>query len=59
MQPITVTEADREEIDMMLFEIYRQQSTSLTVQGIIARQYYIEKLYEKLFGEGQRPGWMK
>ena len=52
------TQEDRKEIDDLVLAIYQQQGTSLCAEGVIRKRYYIEKLYEKLFGKGERPYWM-
>lgn len=50
---------DRDVIDDCLRHIYKNISVHTATGGVIAIRYYMEKLYEEIYGEGERPWWMK
>lgn len=50
---------DRDVIDDCLCHIYKNISVHTATGGVIAIRYYMEKLYEEIYGEGERPWWMK
>lgn len=59
IQPERVwSELDKQLIDALLRKIYELQGTSLSMDGVVAKKYYIEELYGVLFGRGEKPGWM-
>lgn len=59
VQPERVwSELDKQLIDALLRKIYELQGTSLSVDGVVAKKYYIEELYGVLFGRGEKPKWM-
>lgn len=50
---------DRDVIDDCLYNIYKNISVHTATGGVIAIRYYMEKLYEEIYGEGERPWWIK
>ena len=52
------SELDKQLIDALLLKIYELQGTSLSMDGVVAKKYYIEELYSVLFGRGEKPRWM-
>ena len=46
------------EISELLNRIYRIQSPHLSTEGVIAKQYYCEELWKKLFPDKEFPVWM-
>ena len=50
---------DRDVVDDCLCHIYKNISVHTATGGVIAIRYYMEKLYEEIYGEGERPWWMK
>ena len=49
---------DRDVIDDCLYHIYKNISVHTATGGVIAIRYYMEKLYEEIYGEGEKPWWM-
>ncbi|GEM_PF-4798348 len=49
---------DRDVIDDCLYHIYKNISVHTATGGVIAIRYYMEKLYEEIYGKGERPWWM-
>jgi hypothetical protein len=49
---------DRDVIDDCLCHIYKNISVHTATGGVIAIRYYMEKLYEEIYGKGERPWWM-
>lgn len=56
---IPAVQPDRAIIDDCLHHIYKNISVHTATGGVIAIRYYMEKLYEEIYGEGERPWWMK
>lgn len=55
---ISAVQPDRDVIDDCLYHIYKNISVHTATGGVIAIRYYMEKLYEDIYGEGERPWWM-
>lgn len=53
-----ISTPDRKLIDDYLLHIYRNQGTSASQGAVVAMKYYIAKLYEEIYGEGERPIWL-
>ena len=49
---------DRDVIDDCLYHIYKNISVHTATGGVITIRYYMEKLYEEIYGEGEKPWWM-
>ena len=56
---LSAVQPDKDVIDDCLYHIYKNISVYTTTSGVIAIRYYMEKLYEDIYGEGERPWWMK
>lgn len=55
---IPAAQPDRDVIDDCLHHIYKNISVHTATGGVIAIKYYMEKLYEEIYGEGGKPWWM-
>lgn len=49
---------NRDVIDDCLRHIYKNISVHTATGGVIAIRYYMEKLHEEIYGEGEKPWWM-
>ena len=56
---LPAVQPDRDVIDDCLYHIYKNISTHTATGGVIAIRYYMEKLYEEIYVEGEKPWWMK
>ena len=56
---LPAVQPDRDTIDDCLYHIYKNISVHTATGGVIAIRYYMEKLYEEIYGEGEKPWWMK
>lgn len=59
IQLLPTAQPDKDVIDDCLRHIYKNISVHTATGGVIAIRYYMEKLYEEIYGEGERPWWMK
>ena len=55
---LPAVQPDRAIIDDCLHRIYKNISVHTATGGVIAIRYYMEKLYEEIYGEEERPWWM-
>ena len=55
---LPAVQPDRDVIDDCLYHIYKNISVHTATGGVIAIKYYMEKLYEEIYGEGGKPWWM-
>lgn len=51
-------EINRDTIDHYLFRINSYISPHTSVTSVIAIKHYMQKLYEEIYGEGEKPKWM-
>lgn len=58
IRELPAVQPDRDVIDDCLCHIYKNISVHTATGGVIAIRYYMEKLYEEIYGEGERPWWM-
>ena len=58
IEKLPSAQPDRDVIDDCLRHIYKNISVHTATGGVIAIRYYMEKLYEEIYGEGERPWWM-
>lgn len=58
IEKLPSVQPDRVIIDDCLHHIYKNISVHTATGGVIAIRYYMEKLYEEIYGEGERPWWM-
>ena len=58
LENLPAVQPDRDVIDDCLCHIYKNISVHTATGGVIAIRYYMEKLYEEIYGEGERPWWM-
>lgn len=58
IEKLPAVQPDRNVIDDCLCHIYKNISVHTATGGVIAIRYYMEKLYEEIYGEGERPWWM-
>ena len=49
---------DRKLIDDYMWKIKQNISTHTAAEGVIAIKYYLEQIYEQIYGEGEKPKWM-
>lgn len=55
----TPSAIDRGKVDEYLYHIKANQSVHASSDSVVAMNYWIEQLYAELFGEGEKPSWMK
>ena len=58
MREQPAVQPDRDVIDDCLYHIHKNISVHTATGGVIAIRYYMEKLYEEIYGEEERPWWM-
>ena len=58
IEKLLAVQPDRDTIDDCLYHIYKNISVHTATGGVIAIRYYMEKLYEEIYGKGERPWWM-
>ena len=49
---------DRKLIDDYMWKIKQNISPHTAAEGAIAIKYYLEQIYEQIYGEGEKPKWM-
>ena len=49
---------DRKLIDDYMWKIKQNISPHTAAEGVIAIKYYLEQIYEQIYGEGEKPKWM-
>ena len=49
---------DRKLIDDYMWKIKQNISPHTATEGVIAIKYYLEQIYEQIYGEGEKPKWM-
>ena len=50
---------DRKNIDGYLFNLYRNGLSLIGAESVVSRKHWIKQLYAEIFGEGERPVWMR
>ena len=58
IEKLPAAQPDKDVIDDCLRHIYKNISVHTATGGVIAIRYYMEKLYEEIYGEGEKPWWM-
>ena len=58
LKKLPSAQPDKDVIDDCLCHIYKNISVHTATGGVIAIRYYMEKLYEEIYGEGEKPWWM-
>ena len=49
---------DRKLIDDYMWKIKQNISPHTAAEGVIAIKYYLEQIYEQIYGKGEKPEWM-
>ena len=49
---------DRKLIADYMWKIKQNISPHTAAEGVIAIKYYLEQIYEQIYGEGEKPKWM-
>ena len=49
---------DRKLIDDYMWKIKQNISPHTAAEGVVAIKYYLEQIYEQIYGKGERPKWM-
>lgn len=49
---------DRELIDDYMLKIKQSISLYTAAERVVAINYYLEQIYEQIYGEGEKPNWM-
>ena len=49
---------DRKLIDDYMWKIKQNISPHTAAEGVIAIKYYLEQIYEQIYGKGEKPKWM-
>ena len=50
---------DRQAIDGYLFNLYRDGLSLIDTESVLSKKHWIKLLYAEIFGEGERPVWMR
>lgn len=50
---------DRKNVDGYLFNLYRNGLSLINTESVLSRKYWIKRLYAEIFGEEERPVWMR
>ena len=55
---LPAAQPDRKLIDDYMWKIKQNISPHTTAEGVIAIKYYLEQIYEQIYGKGEKPKWM-
>ena len=56
--PTVEPKLNKEKISNLLWNEYREMSSHLSAEGVVARRYFCKELWKELFGEEETPVWM-
>jgi hypothetical protein len=58
LKQLPSAQPDRKLIDDYMWKIKQNISPHTTAEGVIAIKYYLEQIYEQIYGKGEKPKWM-
>ena len=58
IEDLPSAQPDRKLIDDYMWKIKQNISPHTAAEGVIAIKYYLEQIYEQIYGEGEKPKWM-
>jgi len=57
IEELPSAQPDRKLIDDYMWKIKQNISPHTAAEGVIAIKYYLEQIYEQIYGEGEKPKW--
>ena len=58
LRSLPSAQPNRELIDDYMWKIKQNISPHTAADGVIAIKYYLEQIYEQIYGKGEKPKWM-
>ena len=58
IEELPSVQPDRKLIDDYMWKIKQNISTHTSAEGVIAIKYYLEQIYEQIYGKGEKTKWM-